>query len=104
MRLKKGKEKKNLPQDPVKNFEKWKKRHDKNRNQTKRPKKKRDWEIERENIQKLVSKYAEASQHVHTTVLDSIQKQYTASALLYCLVVYYAENGLCCFHVVPRDF
>lgn len=59
--MKKGKEKKKLPQDPVKNFEKWKRRHDKSRKQTKWPKKKREWEIERENIQKLVAKYAEAS-------------------------------------------
>ncbi|XP_046724211.1 probable ATP-dependent RNA helicase DDX10 isoform X1 [Silurus meridionalis] len=59
MRVKKGKEKKNLPEDPVKNFEKWRKRHDKSKKQTKRPTKKRDWEIERENIQKLVAKYTE---------------------------------------------
>ncbi|KAB5548894.1 hypothetical protein PHYPO_G00060910 [Pangasianodon hypophthalmus] len=59
MRIKKGKEKKNLPQDPVKNFEKWKKKHDKSRKESKRPKKKREWESERENIQKLVAKYTE---------------------------------------------
>lgn len=59
--MKKGKEKKNIPQDPVKDFEKWKKRHDKSRKQSQRPKKKREWEMERENIQKLVAKYAEAS-------------------------------------------
>ncbi|KAK3555612.1 hypothetical protein QTP86_025647 [Hemibagrus guttatus] len=59
MRIKKGKEKKTLPQDPVRNFEKWKKKHDKNKKQTTRPKKKREWEIERENIDKLVAKYTE---------------------------------------------
>lgn len=58
MRTKKGKE---HSKDPVKNFEKWKKKHDKTRKQTKRPQKKRDWEIERENIDKLVGKYGEAS-------------------------------------------
>ncbi|XP_058271799.1 probable ATP-dependent RNA helicase DDX10 isoform X2 [Hemibagrus wyckioides] len=59
MRIKKGKEKKNLPQDPVRNFEKWKKKHDKNKKQTKRPRRKREWEIERENIEKLTSRYTE---------------------------------------------
>uniref|UniRef100_A0A4W4EET0 ATP-dependent RNA helicase n=1 Tax=Electrophorus electricus TaxID=8005 RepID=A0A4W4EET0_ELEEL len=59
MRIKKAKANKNVNSDPVKNFEKWKKRYDKSRKQTKRPNKKRDWEIERENIQKLVDKYAE---------------------------------------------
>ncbi|XP_017348786.2 probable ATP-dependent RNA helicase DDX10 isoform X2 [Ictalurus punctatus] len=59
MRIKKGKEKKTLPEDPVKNFEKWRKKHDKSRKKTKRPRKKREWEIEREIIQKLVAKYAE---------------------------------------------
>ncbi|GAA6105672.1 probable ATP-dependent RNA helicase DDX10 isoform X1 [Tachysurus ichikawai] len=59
MRIKKGQEKKKLPQDPVRNFERWKKKHDKTRKQTTGRKKKRDWEIERENIQKLVSKYTE---------------------------------------------
>ncbi|XP_053334670.1 probable ATP-dependent RNA helicase DDX10 isoform X1 [Clarias gariepinus] len=59
MRINKGKGKKDLPQDPVKNFEKWKKKHDKKKKQTTRPMKKREWEIERENIQKLVAKYAE---------------------------------------------
>lgn len=64
MRIKKGKEKKTLPEDPVKNFEKWRKKHDKSRKKTKRPRKKREWEIEREIIQKLVAKYAEVSQHL----------------------------------------
>ncbi|XP_060792145.1 probable ATP-dependent RNA helicase DDX10 isoform X2 [Neoarius graeffei] len=59
MRIKKGKEKKKLPQDPVKDFEKWKKRHDKSKKKTKQPKKKREWETERENIQKLVAKYTQ---------------------------------------------
>uniref|UniRef100_A0AAY4DPK1 ATP-dependent RNA helicase n=1 Tax=Denticeps clupeoides TaxID=299321 RepID=A0AAY4DPK1_9TELE len=49
--------------DPVNNFEKWKRKHDKTKKrvrqvqQTKR--KKRDWEVEKDNIQKLVSRYTE---------------------------------------------
>lgn len=57
MRLKKGKEARNLPEDPVRSFEKWRKKHDKSRKQTDRPKKNREWETERETIQKLVARY-----------------------------------------------
>uniref|UniRef100_A0A8B9K322 ATP-dependent RNA helicase n=1 Tax=Astyanax mexicanus TaxID=7994 RepID=A0A8B9K322_ASTMX len=57
MRVKKGQEKKKHHQGPVKNFEKWKKRYDKTKQHVKPPRRKRDWEIERENIQKLQAKY-----------------------------------------------
>uniref|UniRef100_A0A3B1JG68 ATP-dependent RNA helicase n=1 Tax=Astyanax mexicanus TaxID=7994 RepID=A0A3B1JG68_ASTMX len=57
MRDKKGQEKKKHHQGPVKNFEKWKKRYDKTKQHVKPPRRKRDWEIERENIQKLQAKY-----------------------------------------------
>ncbi|XP_062868007.1 probable ATP-dependent RNA helicase DDX10 [Trichomycterus rosablanca] len=56
MRTKKGNEKK---QDPVKNFEKWKKKYEKTKKLSKKPRRKTEWETERENIQKLVAKYAE---------------------------------------------
>ncbi|XP_072517811.1 probable ATP-dependent RNA helicase DDX10 [Salminus brasiliensis] len=59
MRIKKGKEQKKSYQGPVKNFEKWKKRYDKTKQHTKQPRRKRDWETERENIQRLVGKYGE---------------------------------------------
>ncbi|XP_051959575.1 probable ATP-dependent RNA helicase DDX10 [Xyrauchen texanus] len=63
MRVKKNKEVKKVTDDPVKNFEKWKKRYDKTKTRIKRvkqtTKKKRDWEVERENIQRLVNKYSE---------------------------------------------
>uniref|UniRef100_A0AAR2L6P7 ATP-dependent RNA helicase n=1 Tax=Pygocentrus nattereri TaxID=42514 RepID=A0AAR2L6P7_PYGNA len=59
MRVKKGKEKKTNDEDPVRNFEKWKKKHDKTKKRTKPPKKKREWEIERENIEKLVGRYGQ---------------------------------------------
>uniref|UniRef100_A0AAY4DPJ5 ATP-dependent RNA helicase n=1 Tax=Denticeps clupeoides TaxID=299321 RepID=A0AAY4DPJ5_9TELE len=63
MKIKKGKGKKKDDNDPVNNFEKWKRKHDKTKKrvrqvqQTKR--KKRDWEVEKDNIQKLVSRYTE---------------------------------------------
>ncbi|XP_076836251.1 putative ATP-dependent RNA helicase DDX10 isoform X3 [Brachyhypopomus gauderio] len=59
MREKKARVNKNVKVDPVKNFKKWKKRYDKTKKQTTRPKKKREWEVERENIKKLVDKYSE---------------------------------------------
>ncbi|XP_056302640.1 probable ATP-dependent RNA helicase DDX10 [Danio aesculapii] len=63
MRDKKVKEKKNITDDPVKNFEKWKKKYAKTKTKVKRAQKstvkKRDWEVERENIKKLVDKYSE---------------------------------------------
>ncbi|XP_051534347.1 probable ATP-dependent RNA helicase DDX10 [Myxocyprinus asiaticus] len=63
MRVQKNKEKKKVTDDPVKNFEKWKKKYDKTKTRVKRvkqtTKKKRDWEVERENIQRLVNKYSE---------------------------------------------
>ncbi|XP_067280815.1 probable ATP-dependent RNA helicase DDX10 [Pseudorasbora parva] len=63
MRVKKNNEKKKITDDPVKNFEKWKKKYDKTKTRVKRAQKttrrKRDWEVERENIQRLVNKYSE---------------------------------------------
>uniref|UniRef100_A0A4W4EFT7 ATP-dependent RNA helicase n=1 Tax=Electrophorus electricus TaxID=8005 RepID=A0A4W4EFT7_ELEEL len=78
MRIKKAKANKNVNSDPVKNFEKWKKRYDKSRKQTKRPNKKRDWEIERENIQKLVDKYAETKVSKQFLIISSglLEAQY----------------------------
>lgn len=63
MREKNNKDKKKVTDDPVKNFEKWKKKYDKTKTRVKRAqqttRKKRDWEVERENIQRLVKKYSE---------------------------------------------
>lgn len=66
MRVKKTKEKKKvITDDPVKNFEKWKKKYVEKKTRVKKDKKptsrKRQYEIERENIQKLVKKYSEVS-------------------------------------------
>lgn len=66
MRVKKNKEKKKaVTDDPVKNFEKWKKKYVEKKTRVKKEKKttnkKRVYEIERENIQKLVKKYSEVS-------------------------------------------
>ncbi|XP_069045932.1 probable ATP-dependent RNA helicase DDX10 isoform X1 [Lepisosteus oculatus] len=48
-------------QDPVKNFERWKKKYDRKKSRIKRDKrpKKPEWQIEREHINKLVKKYEE---------------------------------------------
>ncbi|MBN3304202.1 DDX10 helicase, partial [Amia calva] len=49
-------------QDPVKNFERWKKKYNKIKSKVKREKKrnkKPEWQVERENINNLVSKYQE---------------------------------------------
>uniref|UniRef100_A0A673H2C3 ATP-dependent RNA helicase n=1 Tax=Sinocyclocheilus rhinocerous TaxID=307959 RepID=A0A673H2C3_9TELE len=57
MREKKSKEETQITDDPVKNFEKWKRKYNKTKKIVKRVQKttkKRDWEVERENIQKLV--------------------------------------------------
>lgn len=47
--------------DPVRNFEKWKKKYNKTKKRVKSvkppPKKRREWESEQDNINKLVSKY-----------------------------------------------
>uniref|UniRef100_A0A673I3R3 ATP-dependent RNA helicase n=1 Tax=Sinocyclocheilus rhinocerous TaxID=307959 RepID=A0A673I3R3_9TELE len=51
-----------ITDDPVKNFDKWKRKYNKTKKRVKRVQKttkKRDWEVERENIQKLVNKYSE---------------------------------------------
>ncbi|XP_029988800.1 probable ATP-dependent RNA helicase DDX10 [Sphaeramia orbicularis] len=48
--------------DPVKNFQKWKKKYDKTKARVKREraqKKKPEWQVEREYIQKLVSRYSD---------------------------------------------
>ncbi|XP_028260459.1 probable ATP-dependent RNA helicase DDX10 [Parambassis ranga] len=47
--------------DPVKNFEKWKKKYNNKKAQVKRHRgpKKPEWQVERENINRLVSKYAD---------------------------------------------
>uniref|UniRef100_A0A672SNZ4 ATP-dependent RNA helicase n=1 Tax=Sinocyclocheilus grahami TaxID=75366 RepID=A0A672SNZ4_SINGR len=62
MRDKKDKEKTQMSDDPVKNFDKWKRKYNKTKKRVKlvqKTTKKRDWEVERENIQKLVNKYSE---------------------------------------------
>ncbi|XP_064208497.1 probable ATP-dependent RNA helicase DDX10 isoform X2 [Anguilla rostrata] len=59
---KKKTEKKSDTQDPVKNFEKWKKKYTKTKVRVKHEKKrnkKPDWQIERDNIKRLVDKYSE---------------------------------------------
>lgn len=46
--------------DPVRNFQKWKKKYDRTKKQVKgvkQPPKKRVWESEKDGISKLVSKY-----------------------------------------------
>ncbi|KAL2079645.1 hypothetical protein ACEWY4_025389 [Coilia grayii] len=53
---------KHVTNDPVRNFEKWKKKYVKTKKRVKQVRqttKKRDWEIERDIIDKLVSKYAQ---------------------------------------------
>ncbi|TDH08237.1 hypothetical protein EPR50_G00095610 [Perca flavescens] len=47
--------------DPVKNFEKWKKKYNKTKAQVKRerPQKKPEWQVEREYIDRLVSRYGD---------------------------------------------
>lgn len=63
MRVKKNKEKKKITDDPVRDFEKWKKKYDKTKTRVKRAQKptnkKRGWEAERENIQRLVDRYSQ---------------------------------------------
>uniref|UniRef100_A0A671RRR5 ATP-dependent RNA helicase n=1 Tax=Sinocyclocheilus anshuiensis TaxID=1608454 RepID=A0A671RRR5_9TELE len=62
MRDKKDKEKTQITDDPVKNFDKWKRKYNKTKKRVKlvqKTTKKRDWEVERGNIQKLVNKYSE---------------------------------------------
>uniref|UniRef100_A0A9J8BPH6 ATP-dependent RNA helicase n=1 Tax=Cyprinus carpio carpio TaxID=630221 RepID=A0A9J8BPH6_CYPCA len=51
-----------ITDDPVKNFEKWKRKYNKTKKRVKQVQKttkKRDYEVERETIQKLVNKYSE---------------------------------------------
>ncbi len=54
-----------ITDDPVKNFEKWKRKYNKTKKRVKRDEKnkKSEWELERENIQKLVNKYSEVRYH-----------------------------------------
>ncbi|XP_059382385.1 probable ATP-dependent RNA helicase DDX10 isoform X2 [Carassius carassius] len=62
MRDKKDKAKTQIDDDPVKNFEKWKRKYNKTKKRVQRVQKttkKRDYEVEREVIQKLVNKYSE---------------------------------------------
>lgn len=50
--------------DPVKNFERWKKKYNKTKTrvkQEKRQKRKPEWQVEKEVIQRLVNKYNEVS-------------------------------------------
>ncbi|XP_052444312.1 probable ATP-dependent RNA helicase DDX10 [Carassius gibelio] len=62
MRDKKDKAKTQIDDDPVKNFEKWKRKYNKTKKRVQKVQKstkKRDYEVEREVIQKLVNKYSE---------------------------------------------
>ncbi|XP_073680823.1 probable ATP-dependent RNA helicase DDX10 [Garra rufa] len=62
MRDKQSKEKKPITHDPVSDFEKWKSKHNVKTERVKRDRKttfKRDHEVERENIQKLLKKYSQ---------------------------------------------
>ncbi|KAL0162671.1 hypothetical protein M9458_042067, partial [Cirrhinus mrigala] len=62
MRDKKTKETTQITHDPVKNFEKWKKKYNKTKERVKRVRKttnKRDYEVEREDIQRLMNKYSQ---------------------------------------------
>ena len=61
---KKNPSKKNDTSDPVKNFELWKKKYNKTKTrvkQEKKQKRKPEWQVERDNIQRLVKKYNEVS-------------------------------------------
>ncbi len=57
-----------ITDDPVKNFEKWKRKYNKTKKRVKRDEKnkKSEWELERENIQKLVNKYSEVRYHIQS--------------------------------------
>ncbi|TRY87394.1 hypothetical protein DNTS_013881 [Danionella cerebrum] len=63
MRKKKVQEKKDTTDDPVKNFEKWKKKYNKTKTRIKKNKpvsrKKSQWEVEKDSVQKLVQRYSE---------------------------------------------
>ncbi len=64
-RVKMGDKETQITDDPVKNFEKWKRKYNKTKKRVKRDEKnkKSEWELERENIQKLVNKYSEVRYH-----------------------------------------
>ncbi|XP_051734100.1 probable ATP-dependent RNA helicase DDX10 [Ctenopharyngodon idella] len=88
MRVKKNKEKKNIIDDPVRNFEKWKKKYDKTKTRIKRvqkpTRKKRDWEVERENIQRLVNKYSTINAKEAVKFSDFPLSRKTLNGLLEC--------------------
>ena len=63
---KKKQSNKNDSSDPVKNFELWKKKYNKTKTrvkQEKKQKRKPEWQLEKDNIQRLVKKYDEVSSH-----------------------------------------
>lgn len=95
MRVKKNKEKKNMIDDPVRNFEKWKKKYDKTKTRIKRvqkpTRKKRDWEVERENIQRLVNKYS---------TVRYMMLIFTSISDVYCLFLGVATCLLTCYAAV----
>ncbi|XP_073727362.1 probable ATP-dependent RNA helicase DDX10 [Misgurnus anguillicaudatus] len=86
MRGKKNKEKNTVTDDPVKNFEKWKKKYNKTKTRVKQEKKhtkkKSESEIERENIQKLVNKYSEINAKEAVKFSDFPLSKKTLRALL----------------------
>ncbi|ROL47612.1 putative ATP-dependent RNA helicase DDX10 [Anabarilius grahami] len=88
MRVKKNKEKKKITDDPVRNFEKWKKKYDKTKTRVKRAQKptsmKRDWEAERENIQRLVDKYSQINAKEVVKFSDFPLSRNTVKGLLDC--------------------
>uniref|UniRef100_A0A3B3T4U6 ATP-dependent RNA helicase n=1 Tax=Paramormyrops kingsleyae TaxID=1676925 RepID=A0A3B3T4U6_9TELE len=72
--------------DPVKNFEKWKKKYDKTKKRVKHQKKqikKPEWQIEKEKIKKLVDKYSEVKRLLEAQYRQptEIQKQTIGFAL-----------------------
>ncbi|KAJ8402248.1 hypothetical protein AAFF_G00371130 [Aldrovandia affinis] len=76
---------KNNTQDPVKNFEKWKKKYDKTKVRVKHEKKKNKkpaWQIEREQIKRLVDKYSEINPKDAVKLSDFPLSKKTLNGLL----------------------
>ncbi|KAK9955453.1 hypothetical protein ABG768_015325 [Culter alburnus] len=88
MRVKKNKEKKKTTDDPVRDFEKWKKKYDKTKTRVKRAQKptnkKRGWEAERENIQRLVDRYSQINAKEVVKFSDFPLSRNTVKGLLDC--------------------
>ncbi|XP_028655238.2 LOW QUALITY PROTEIN: probable ATP-dependent RNA helicase DDX10 [Erpetoichthys calabaricus] len=73
-------------QDPVKNFEKWKKKYDHTKNKLKtarnQKKKKPEWQVERETISKLIQRYSEINPNEVLKFSDFPLSKKTVTGLL----------------------